>query len=347
MIEQFAVRIRRASGLKERSRLRRPMQMPRKWCSIMVGCMRRILTVHASSTTQILDWHDIANQPPPVAPEYVPRHEYSARRALAEFKPSLFVTALGLAERKHQRLIRSVGEGKRKDEEEFEKNQKTYEKTLVAWEEEVRFASALISGNKRLLIDLVERKNPFESIPEIGKEVYVSLSSEAVLHAEVTVHDIKIVPEEHLALLKSGRVSVRKMSLSRRLTIYREYVCSVVVRVAVELLKLLPLDTCIVTVKASSTGLLAEEEDRQPIVSAYITRRTLFSFELKSANAVAIVKHFAHNMKFDKSKGFRGVQLVTPPLAGGSAPLSSRRAGPAERRSFRSVSDEPRDQGNG
>lgn len=124
------------------------------------------------------------------------------------------------------------------------------------------------------------------------------------------MHGEKVIPKETKSLLKSGKLSVKKMPIGRFYEIYQDYICSCIFRIVNELFALLPIEVVIVTafdeILNTSTGHL----EAQPILSVTAPRKTIKSFNMDRIDPSDAMSNFVHNMNFKKTKGFSMVKQL-------------------------------------
>lgn len=93
--------------------------------------------------------------------------------------------------------------------------------------------------------------------------------------------------------------------------LYQDYVASVALRVAGDLLNVLPLKevyvTCVAQMLDSQTG----HQELTPILSVQFVRETFLRLNLKHIDPSDSIQNFRHEMKFSRTKGFAPVaQLI-------------------------------------
>jgi len=92
--------------------------------------------------------------------------------------------------------------------------------------------------------------------------------------------------------------------------LYQDYVCSVALRVAGELLALLPFQTVVVTATDKLLNSTTGHIEEQPILSVAIPRSTLDDLNLGLIDPSDSMQNFIHNMNFKKTKGFTAIEMV-------------------------------------
>ncbi len=158
-------------------------------------------------------------------------------------------------------------------------------------------------------LEALKQLDPFTDISELGSRMSFDLS-DGLMHATLHVHGQQVIPKESKSLLKSGKLSVKEMPKSKYYAIHQDYVCSCALRVAGELLAILPINAVLVTAVDSmlntSTGLMED----QAILSVAIPKATLERLNLQAVDPSDSMENFVHNMDFKKTKGFGPVEPV-------------------------------------
>ncbi len=197
-----------------------------------------------------------------------------------------------------------------KDRMDYKKSIGEWGKKAVSWKENVRSAKKVLSGDYDLKLKIIKDRNSFSELSNLGSKVLINIDEIGVVRGDVYVHGESIVPSESKSLLKSGKLSVKKMSKGRFNEIYQDYVCSCVLRVARELFAIVPDELIIVTaidnLLNSQTGHLEE----LPILSVCVSRKTLDSLNMDAIDPSDSMGNFVHNMSFTKTKGFSPVSSL-------------------------------------
>ena len=123
---------------------------------------------------------------------------------------------------------------------------------------------------------------------------------EAVLH----VQGEDVVPAEVRSLLKSGKLSVKKMAQGQYYELYQDYVAGGALRIARELFAILPVRSATVQVHSrmlnSATGYIEDHT----ILSALIPRATLETLNFNALDPSDALKNFRHHVDFKRTRGF-------------------------------------------
>ncbi|ADR37375.1 hypothetical protein Ocepr_1923 [Oceanithermus profundus DSM 14977] len=258
------------------------------------------------------DWAEISATAPPEKPVRQDVFQEEALNRLEAYRPSVMDRVLQRAEGKRRKLVKAVEAGKSKDEDLYLKALKEYERNYADWEATHSLAVRILSGDREAYVEAISRINPFREISELGSSVEFHAVDSKVLEATIYVNGEEVVPTEAKALLRSGKLSVKKMPKTKFYELYQDYVCGAVLRVSRESFALLPIQMVIVTAVSeilnSKTGYL----ENRPILSVAIPRKTLERLNFAALDPSDAMDNFLHRMKFQKTKGFLPVERILP-----------------------------------
>jgi hypothetical protein len=138
------------------------------------------------------------------------------------------------------------------------------------------------------------------------------------IHAILHVRGEEVLPKTGKRLLQSGRLSEKPLPKREYYELYQDHVCSAVLRVARDLLAILPIDAAVVTAKDTLLNTGTGHLEEQAILSAAIPRKTLERLNLQLLDPSDSMENFIHQMDFKKTKGLQPVEPLDPrqlPLA--------------------------------
>jgi len=267
-----------------------------------------LTSVHAECS-QPIEWQAMADAQPPVEPSRSDSKERKAQHLLDTFAPSVWDKVMKQQDKKLARLKRSVELAEKEDEEAYHRAQQRHLKEYSDWKETRDLARRVVGQEAAGFLEALEKLDPFTDISELGSRMSFDLS-DGLMHATLHVHAQQVIPKESKSLLKSGKLSVKEMPKTKYYAVHQDYVCSCALRVAGELLAILPIDAVLVTavdsMLNSSTGLIED----QAILSLAVPRATLERLNLEAVDPSDCMENFVHNMDFKKTKGFGPVGPV-------------------------------------
>lgn len=274
--------------------------------------VERITSVH-NEVRRDVDWQAIANDPRPREPGQTRGAEIVARDRLQNYRPGFLTNLLGSAEKKKVKLEKEVEAAIKKDKKVHEAALAEYRKDVAEWEEQSGLAQRVLAREPEAFAKALEVVGSFSEIQELGSHLEFQISDSGVVHVTVKVHSKDIVPEHSKSLLKSGRLSEKTLPKGKFFELYQDYVCGVVLRVANEVLAVLPVGEVVVTASDDLLDTATGHMREQPIVSAFVPRRTIRGLNMDLIDPSDAMENFIHEMAFKKTSGFLPVRQVEPP----------------------------------
>lgn len=285
-----------------------------------------VLTSLHRECAEAVDWEaalTTAPPPPPQATAFATKctaRTELAQVAIATFRPTFWDRLLGRAAAKRAKLEAELAEAVADDASETERlrdaHHSRHQRVLhehdaaVAEAAETRqLAAKVLSGDSDAWITAIRDLEAFSELAALGGRV-VLRARPPVVEALLHVHDASVVPTTARSLTKTGKLSERQMPRTRFVEVYQDYVCGAVLRVARDLLAVLPAETAYVT----AVGLLLDtstgEQDVRPIVSVKVPRTTLARLNFDALDPSDSMANFVHNMKLKRGVGFVEVDFV-------------------------------------
>ena len=305
---------RRQSELeKERAQLERMQERERAMHAVKVyeNHIKVLRTVH-KDCGGVWDWEAIASAQPPSEPTVIDAREKEARAAVDRYRPGMTDKLLKRIESRHAQLEQAVAEANRADEREYQTALREYETQCRDWEATCGLAGRVLEGDPQSYIEVVEQATPLTEIGEIGTSLYFQPIDSRIMEVTLRVHEDEVIPKDTVTLLKSGKASVKKMPKSRFNELYQDYICGCVLRVARELLALLPLETAVVHATSRVLNTQTGHMEEKPILSALVPRETMDSLDFEMLDPSDSLANFVHRMNFKPLKGFLPVDPLDP-----------------------------------
>ena len=157
----------------------------------------------------------------------------------------------------------------------------------------------------------LEQLDPFSELAELGSELTFRINETGILECELMAHGNKVIPADVKSLLSSGKLSVKKMPITKFNELFQDYVCGCVLRIANELFSILPEEMVVVTVIDTILNSATGHLERQPILSVAIPRATISTLNLETIDPSDSMRNFVHQMDFKKASGFLAVAKVS------------------------------------
>lgn len=249
-----------------------------------------------------VDWLKISTSQEPAKPLIISDNEHQAIARLNSFAPSFIDKLFGKVTSKRQKLEKEVSIAKVKDTQINSTNLSQWNIDVDEWKERVSLARRLLNGDISAKIDIIKELNPFSEIDHLGSGVKFTIQENGLLIVTINVHGANIIPKEQKTLLKSGRLSIKSMPVSRFNEIYQDYVCSVVLRVANEIFSILPDDKLIINAEDHLLNKSTGHLEPQSLLSVYITRDGVSRLNMEYIDPSDAMNNFIHNVNFKKQK---------------------------------------------
>jgi hypothetical protein len=267
-----------------------------------------LLSVHKQQG-ETWDWIALAASLSPLPPQRNSHHEFRARQQLEVSTRQEDQSAV--IER--ARLL---------DEQEFQDAHVRYTQDKTEWEKMTGLARRILAGEHKAYIEALVDLNSFEEISHLGSSLHFTIHTPKLVECQLKVNGRQAIPSEIKSLTATGKVSVKAMPKARFHEIYQDYVCACVLRVAREVLALLPADTLLVTASAdeldSRTGQIVE----QPVLSAAIPQVDVARLDFERLDPSDAMENFVHRGDFKASRRTGAFETIVP-LTPADLPSSS------------------------
>lgn len=272
--------------------------------------LSEITSLHTTLVEEV-DWLSIAATRAPTPPSMQHRHRREAEQKLAEFRPSILHALSGGSEKRRKALEASLTAASQKDDEEFARLTSTHSEALAEWQEDIQRAKRVVEGDIDAYKEVIAEMKSLTDHGLIGTAISFTISSQHI-HAMPEVHLDEIVPRFRRKQLASGKLSETSMPVSQFNELYQDYVSSVALKVAGDLMQVLPLSevfvTCIARMLNPSTG----RQERTPVLSVQVVRETLQRIDLKNADPSECLRNFNARMDYKKTRGFSAIEPLKP-----------------------------------
>jgi len=273
-------------------------------------------SLHRTSRKAI-EWASLATASPPVEPHPMHTEEARAQQKLDDHRPSALEKLLHREEKVRAQLQAEMAAARDRDEARYKTDVEAYRASLQEYTEQRELAERILARNSEAMLEVVLAREPFADISEFGvpREFRIVGQGERMA-ADLLVSREDIIPKETPRLLSSGRLSIKQTPKSQHNCVYQDYVCSAVLRLATEILSLLPIEAVVVTALHNMLNPATGHLEEQPILSALIPRKTLAQLNLDAVDPSDAMRNFLHQIDFKQATGFRPVSRLDPEGAG-------------------------------
>ncbi|ELW8265701.1 hypothetical protein QK958_004819, partial [Salmonella enterica] len=178
-----------------------------------------------------VDWLSIARADAPVQPVFFGSKEAQARQAVQNYRPGFLSRLLKIDRKKKQKLNEAVDVAKKDDQDNFDSLYQQWQQDSADHEQQTGIATGILDGEPRARINAIEFFAPFDELSELGSSIHFCIDEiSGVLLVTLHVHGGHVIPTEIKSLLKSGKLSVKKMPVGKRNELLQDYICSCVLR---------------------------------------------------------------------------------------------------------------------
>lgn len=267
-------------------------------------------SVHKEAA-ETVHWEKMVQESAPVEPALSAKNEEIALHKLKHYKPSFFDKLFKSQPKKIANLEKNVGYAKGKDQQLFEQQQKKHREDLANWQQSQELAKAIVSHDPARYAQVIEQLKPFSDIKELGTQVILAFTPHYIT-ADLHVNSDDVIPQEIPSQTATGKLSKKKMPVFKANELYQDFVCSCVLRIARELLAIIPVETVVVNAVSEKINTSIGKADYPAILSVVFTRAALHKLNFAAIDPSDSMSNFAHHMKFSKSAGFSPVERINP-----------------------------------
>ncbi|MGY3571998.1 hypothetical protein [Vibrio paucivorans] len=257
-----------------------------------------------------IDWHQVALSDEPTKPEFSNMLENEASKLKDAYKPSLIDKLFKRVDTKLSALNLAIEAAKQTDNDNHDASLQVWNQECEDWKDSVEQAKKVLEGSPEAKIEVIKELSPFSELDALGSSLLFSISDTSLITVNIKIHGEEIIPSEQKSLLKSGKLSVKKMPVGRFNEIYQDYVCSSVLRVAREIFAILPDEFVLVNATDKLLNKATGHLEESNVLSVYISRETLEGINMDAIDPSDCMQNFVHNMYFKKTKGFEAVETV-------------------------------------
>ena len=205
---------------------------------------------------------------------------------------------------------RSVRNAKEEDAASNLEAQTAHANAVVEWSERKELAARVLKLDPDALRDAVHGLDPMSEIKSLGSTIELTFHRSGIVEATLHVGEESVLPRESKSLLKSGKLSVKKMPVGEFWDLYRHYVASAVFRVARELHATVPVRVVFVTAVADLLNTSTGYVELQLILSAKLPCKTLDRLNFATIDPVDALRNFVHEMSFQRTRGMLPIRRL-------------------------------------
>jgi hypothetical protein len=282
---------------REREKLQE-LQRNRLEVDLFENKLEMIKSIH-KECDDFVDWADIKNAEPPFVKGNPGPLEQVALRELQNYQPGFFAKVFKQEEKRVEELRNKVLEARKIDEEDYQE-----------WSSLVQTATQILEGDLDTYFEVIKEFAPLDDLSEFGSGFEFFLEDPHYMEVEFDAQTKNVVPTEVKTLTSTGKLSIKKMPVSKFYDIHQDYVCSCVLRIARDMFALLPIQAIIIHAMDTQLNPSTGHQEDMVILSVKIDRTTLNRLNFDSIDCSDSMVNFQHNMNFRKTKGFAPVNRI-------------------------------------
>lgn len=271
----------------------------------------RLRTVHTRGSPA-WNWQAIASTPPPQQPTYFGAREHAAQSVLAGYKPGIGDRLRGSGEARRRELAGEVERARHHDQLDYQAAMQQFRAAHDQWRWHQELAAGILTNELDAFRAALEYLFPAASIPEINSLNMASADTWYLEASAAVDGEDDLVPMEAPNQLRSGELSMRRIARADRLALYEDYVCSCALRIAWEVLALVPVSFVFVHMETSLLNRATGHLEMEPILSVAVSRETLMRLNPHALGPAAAMTNFTHAMKSSPKGGMKAVKRLLP-----------------------------------
>ena len=265
-----------------------------------VAKIEEIQSMHKSSLDNI-DWNTVAETAPPFIKGQPGPNEQFVRNKIENYNPGFLAKHIkGLNKADNGKFDQELSEAIEKDNADF-----------AEWHFWNQSSSFVLNGDIDGMLEFIQEFNLFDDFTEFGSGFDIGFYDPKHVEIEFDVMPDKVVPKEVYSLTSTGKLSTKQMSLSQRFDIIQDYVCSGALRIARDIMAVLPIDEVIIHATDNILNTATGNYEATDILSVKFNRDTLNKLNFDAIDPSDSMTNFECNMKFLKTKGFQKVDRLS------------------------------------
>lgn len=248
------------------------------------------------------DWVSLAAIASPADPVRRDAFEQTAIEVLKNYRPGWFARAFGGAKAKQQELHDAIAMARMTDDRLHTEALENVGRRRV----EIEFAKSLLSGDGEAAKAALNRHADFGAV---SVEALRFVFSDDRTIAVANGFELDDLPSSSITQLKSGKASVKPLSGRRLRELHRDNVCSSAIRIAVEALKALPLESIDVIVQSDVLDRGSGHIEARPVFYCRFAAQALLSVNLTRVEPAPAAEHLGAHFDYTARDGMRPIDV--------------------------------------
>lgn len=272
-----------------------------------------ITGLHRGTDCEVIDWPAAAATQIPEPPQLGHEYEDGARRRHETFRPGLVENLFGTGDKRRGELQADIARAAEKDRAVHAEALASFARDTADLVQTRDLGRRVLDGDADSYLEVVAEVKPFADIEHLGTNLNLHVFANGDLRIDLRVHGEAIVPADKYDLRANGSLLVKALPKGEFYAIYQDYVCSCVLRTAIEIFAVLPLERVLINATDALLNPRTGHVEELPLLSVIVVRDTLAALNLDRVDPSDAMDNFIHNMKFRKTAGFTPVAEVKFP----------------------------------
>ncbi|WP_434567639.1 hypothetical protein QFW85_26635 [Vibrio chagasii] len=272
-----------------------------------------IQSVHTIPTPKV-NWESMAMEPAPSMPTVRFDHKVKAMEALDDYKPNWLDMLLGNKSKLHA-LTKNVERAAEQDIEDYKTEFVHWVQNYSYWAKKNQLSKGVLNNDSEAKLTALSeaQQNPINTSVVDTKLInhnFNTYKNGHLLEINIQVNKDNVIPKERKVLCQ-GEVKLEKLPIPESNILYREYVCSCVLKCAQDSFNVLPESSVVINVEQVSAG-----QPNETILSCHIEKGLLEFLLIEDDKPSEILEFFVHLEDFNphRGDGFSAIQTIFSPL---------------------------------
>ncbi|MCG9694940.1 hypothetical protein L1D55_25060 [Vibrio sp. Isolate22] len=272
-----------------------------------------IQSVHTIPTPKV-NWESMAMEPAPAMPAVRFDHKVKAMEALDDYKPNWLDMLLGNKSKLHA-LTKNVERAAEQDIEDYKTEFVHWVQNYSYWAKKNQLSKGVLNNDSEAKLTALSeaQQNPINASVIDTKLInhnFNTYKNGHLLEINIQVNKDNVIPKERKVLCQ-GEVKLESLPISESNILYREYVCSCVLKCAQDSFNVLPESSVVINVEQVSAG-----QSNETILSCHIEKGLLEFLLIEDDKPSEVLEFFVHLEDFNphRGDGFSSIQTIFSPL---------------------------------
>lgn len=248
-----------------------------------------------------VDWAHINSLKPPYNPPEIGPNKARAISEYQSFTPSFIEKIFkSMGEKRKKKLEEAIAQAELQDIQEYEE-----------WRNLNILSGKILQRDIDAYFQVIDEMNPLEDLLEFGSDFEYGANDSTAMEVEFRVKSDTVVPKDILSLTKTGKLSRKAMPKTQYYELVQDYVCSCSIRIARDIMALLPVDKVVVHAVDDLLNTATGISEEVTLLSVVFDREGLSRLNFELIDPSDALQNFQHNMKYLKTAGLKPVERIT------------------------------------